>query len=63
MPSSSAQSELSDRGAECLNAHLFESIAELRAVTGQWLEIYNRERPHDTVRRVRCRTRRTLRDP
>lgn len=37
---------------EVLNAHLFESIAELRALTIQWLEIYNRERPHDSLGRV-----------
>jgi putative transposase len=37
---------------EVLNAHLFESIAELRVITTQWLEIYNRERPHDSLGRV-----------
>ena len=37
---------------EVLNAHLFESIAELRAITDQWLRIYNRERPHDSLGRV-----------
>ena len=37
---------------EVLNAHLCESIAELRAVTNQWLGIYNRERPHDSLGRV-----------
>jgi putative transposase len=37
---------------EVLNAHLFESIAELQAVTHQWLGIYNRERPHDSLGRV-----------
>jgi putative transposase len=37
---------------EVLNAHLFESIAELRALTVQWLESYNRERPHDSLGRV-----------
>ena len=37
---------------EVLNAQLFESIAELRAITDQWLEIYNRERPHDSLGRV-----------
>jgi putative transposase len=37
---------------DVLNAHLFESIAELRALTVQWLEIYNRERPHDSLGRV-----------
>ena len=37
---------------EVLNAHLFESIAELRALTVAWLEVYNRERPHDSLGRV-----------
>jgi transposase InsO family protein len=32
-----------------LNAHLFESIAELRALTDAWLRIYNAERPHDSL--------------
>lgn len=30
-----------------LNAHLFESLAELRVATDAWLRIYNSERPHD----------------
>ena len=37
---------------EVLNAHLFESIAELRALTTTWLRIYNEERPHDSLGRV-----------
>jgi putative transposase len=37
---------------EVLNAHLFESIAELRAITSAWLRIYNSERPHDSLGRV-----------
>ena len=37
---------------EVLNAHLFESVAELRALTDSWLRIYNRERPHDSLGRV-----------
>ena len=37
---------------EVLNAHLFESIAELRALTTAWLRIYNSERPHDSLGRV-----------
>jgi hypothetical protein len=35
-----------------LNAHLFESIAELRALTDAWLRIDNGERPHDSLGRV-----------
>ena len=37
---------------EVLNAHLFESIAELRVLTDAWLRIYNGERPHDSLGRV-----------
>jgi putative transposase len=37
---------------EVLNAHLFESIAELQALTRQWLRVYNQERPHDSLGRV-----------
>ena len=32
--------------------HHSESIADLRAATGQWLQIYNSERPHDSLVRV-----------
>jgi len=41
----------SDR-TEVLNAHLFESIGELRVLTDTWLRIYNGERPHDSLGRV-----------
>jgi putative transposase len=37
---------------EVLNAHLFESIAELQALTNAWLRIYNSERPHNSLGRV-----------
>ena len=37
---------------EVLNAHLFESIAELRVLTDAWLQVYNQERPHDSLGRV-----------
>ena len=36
---------------EVLNAHLFESVAELRAPTETWLRIYNSERPHESLGR------------
>jgi len=37
---------------EVLNAHLCESLAELRAVTDAWLRVYNQERPHDSLGQV-----------
>jgi len=37
---------------EVLNAHLFESLAELRVLTDAWLRVYNQERPHDGLGRV-----------
>jgi len=37
---------------EVLNAHLFESVAELQAITDAWLVVYNQERPHDSLGRV-----------
>jgi putative transposase len=37
---------------EVLNAHLFESVAELQAITDAWLDVYNQERPHDSLGRV-----------
>ena len=37
---------------EVLNAHLFESIAELQALTRQWLRVSNHERPDDSLGRV-----------
>jgi hypothetical protein len=36
-----------------LNAYVFESIAEVRALTANWLVIYDAKRPHDSHRRVR----------
>ena len=42
---SNSQGRLGVR-TEVLNAHLFESLAKLRALTDTWLRIYNGERPH-----------------
>lgn len=37
---------------EVFNAHLFESIAELRVLTDAWLRVYNQERPRYSLDRV-----------
>jgi putative transposase len=34
-----------------LNAHLCDSIAELRTLTDTWLRVYNSERPHNSLGR------------
>ena len=37
---------------EVLNAHLVDTVGELQALSSSWLQIYNRERPHDSLGRV-----------
>ena len=34
---------------EVLNAHLFESIADVQEITDDWLKRYNEIRPHDAL--------------
>jgi putative transposase len=37
---------------EVLDAHVFTSLAEVRAITTDWLRRYNTERPHESLGRV-----------
>ena len=41
---------------EVLDAWVFMSLAEVRQVTEEWLEMYNTERPHRSLGRVPPRT-------
>ena len=34
---------------EVLNMYVFQSLAQVRAITHDWMDQYNQERPHDAL--------------
>ena len=37
---------------EVLNAYIFETLDQVRAVTRDWIRVYNEERPHDALGKI-----------